>query len=98
MRNDDIIGRIGGDEFVAFALLGKQQSADTIANRIHDKLTAMNEISEKPYYIEASIGYVDFICEETISIQTLLKQADDALYEQKSHKRKSVLKEQDSAQ
>ena len=98
MRNDDIIGRIGGDEFVAFALLGRQQSADTIANRIHDKLTAMNEISEKPYYIEASIGYVDFICDDKTSIQTLLKQADDALYEQKSHKRKSVLKESDPAQ
>lgn len=93
LRNDDIIGRIGGDEFVAFALLGSQQSVDTIYNRIHAKLAAMNENCDKPYYIEASIGIVDFICDENVNIQSLLKKADDALYEDKSHKRKSVLKE-----
>lgn len=93
MRNDDIIGRIGGDEFVAFALLGNQQSADTIPNRIHARLAAMNEECDKPYYIDVSIGYVDFICSEDSNIQTLLKQADIALYEAKSHKRKSILKE-----
>ncbi len=93
LRNDDIIGRIGGDEFVAFALLGNQQSPETISNRIHQKLEIMNGNSDKPYYIEASIGIVDFICEESIDIQKLIKQADDALYESKRNKRKSVLKE-----
>lgn len=93
LRNDDIIGRIGGDEFVAFALLGNQQSADTISNRIHRKLEIMNNSCDKPYYIEASIGTVDFICDENANIQTLIKQADDALYKNKMHKRTSVIKE-----
>lgn len=93
LRNDDIIGRIGGDEFVAFALLGNQQSADTISNRIHRKLEIMNNSCDKPYYIEASIGTVDFICDENADIQTLIKRADDALYENKAHKRASVIKE-----
>lgn len=93
LRNDDIIGRIGGDEFVAFALLSSQQSADTISNRIHKKLEIMNKNSDKPYYIEASIGIVDFVCDADADIQKLIKKADDALYENKSHKRVSVLKE-----
>ena len=93
LRNDDIIGRIGGDEFVAFALLGGQQSAETISKRIHRKLEIMNSTCDKPYYIEASIGIVDFICDENADIQNLIKQADDALYENKAHKRASVLKE-----
>ena len=93
LRNGDIIGRIGGDEFVAFALLNSQQSADLIANRIHKRLADINANSDKPYYIEASIGIVDFICHTDLDIQTLIKQADDALYENKSHKRASVLKE-----
>lgn len=92
LRNNDIIGRIGGDEFVALALLGSQQSINTISSRIHKKLADMNETCEKPYYIEASIGIVDFICDENTDIQTLLKQADEALYENKSHKRASILK------
>lgn len=92
LRNGDIIGRIGGDEFVAFALLNSQQSADLIANRIHKRLADMNESSDKPYYIEASIGIVDFICHPDVDIQNLIKQADSALYENKSHKRASVLK------
>lgn len=93
LRNGDIIGRIGGDEFVAFALLNCQQSADLIANRIHKRLADINANSDKPYYVEASIGIVDFICHTDLDIQTLIKQADDALYENKSHKRASVLKE-----
>lgn len=93
LRGNDIIGRIGGDEFVAFAILGSQQSADTLSNRIRNKLEIMNRNCDKPYYIEASIGFVDFVCEETLDIQTLIKKADDALYENKSHKRRSVLKE-----
>ena len=93
LRNNDIIGRIGGDEFVAFAMLGSQQSADTISKRIKNKLEIMNKNCDKPYYIEASIGIVDFICDENTDIQTLIKKADDALYENKSHKRASVLKE-----
>lgn len=92
LRNNDIIGRIGGDEFVAFALLGSQQSINTISSRIRKRLADMNEVCEKPYYIEASIGIVDFICDENTDIQTLLKQADEALYENKSHKRASILK------
>ncbi|MBO5238760.1 MAG: GGDEF domain-containing protein [Lachnospiraceae bacterium] len=93
LRGNDIIGRIGGDEFVAFAILGSQQSADTLSNRIRNKLEIMNRNCDKPYYIEASIGIVDFVCEETLDIQSLIKKADDALYENKSHKRRSVLKE-----
>ncbi len=93
LRNDDIIGRIGGDEFVAFALLGNQQSADTISNRIHEKLETFNQNSEKPYYVEASIGIVNFICDPSADIQVLIKNADSALYENKSRKRKSVLKD-----
>lgn len=93
LRTNDIIGRIGGDEFVAFALLGGQQSAETISNRIHRKLEIMNSTCDKPYYIEASIGIVDFVCDENADIQTLIKKADDALYENKAHKRASVLKE-----
>ncbi len=92
LRGNDIIGRIGGDEFVAFALLGNQQSTETISNRIHNKLEIMNKNCDKPYYIDASIGIVDFVCDANMDIQELIKKADDALYENKSHKRKSVLK------
>lgn len=93
LRNDDIIGRIGGDEFVGFALLGNQQSAETISNRIHKKLEDFNTNSEKPYYVEASVGIFDFVCDPELDIQDLIKNADSALYENKSHKRTSVLKE-----
>ena len=94
LRNDDIIGRIGGDEFVGFALLGNQQSAETISNRIHKKLEDFNTNSEKPYYVEASVGIFDFVCDPELDIQDLIKNADSALYENKSHKRTSVLKEE----
>ncbi len=92
LRNGDVIGRIGGDEFVALALLGQQQSPDIIINRIKERLKKFNDASDKPYYVEASIGIVDFACRPEADLQALMKQADEALYEDKSKKRKSPVK------
>ena len=93
LKQEAIVGRIGGDEFVAFTMLDQSQSGESITEKIHSALAGVNATSDKPYYIEASIGFVNFTCSPDNNIQILLKQADDALYESKSHKRKSVLKD-----
>lgn len=91
---DDIIGRIGGDEFVAFAFLDDSERPQVIRNTIASLSKELNDTCGKPYYIDISLGVYTFTCSPSISIEEILHNADEALYENKKSKRKSVIKEQ----
>lgn len=93
-RSEDVIGRIGGDEFAAFALIhepGLIQKVKMDINKLSDEL---NRTSGKPYYIEMSFGIKEFICHPGLNISDVLKEADAILYKDKKLKRKNFLKEQ----
>ncbi|MBQ9278710.1 MAG: GGDEF domain-containing protein [Lachnospiraceae bacterium] len=92
--DDDIIGRIGGDEFVAFAFLDDAERPQVIRNTIASLSKDLNDTCGKPYYIDISLGVYTFTCTPSISIEEILHNADEALYENKKNKRKSVIKEQ----
>ncbi len=89
---DDIIGRIGGDEFVAFAFLDSAQRPSIIRNTIAKELKELNDTCDKPYYIDISVGICTFTCSPTLNIEEVLHHADEALYEHKKNKRTSVVK------
>ncbi len=91
-RPDDIIGRIGGDEFVSFAFVDNPDFITDVQNRIKELSHELNESCDKPYYIEMSVGISEFTCDFNIKIEDLLSQADNALYLNKRNKRASVLK------
>ncbi|MBQ7706903.1 MAG: GGDEF domain-containing protein [Lachnospiraceae bacterium] len=92
--DEDIIGRIGGDEFVAFAFLDDAEKPKVIRNTIATLSKDLNDTCGKPYYIDISLGVYTFTCTPSISIEEILHNADEALYENKKNKRKSVIKEQ----
>lgn len=82
-RNTDIVGRIGGDEFVAFAIVDEGCEADKIKKRLQDTLKNYSDNSGKPYPIEMSIGITEFKCSFTSDVYELLDEADTKLYEEK---------------
>lgn len=91
-RNQDIIARIGGDEFALLSILSTDSiGPETIRQRIADHVLRINETSEKPFYIELSLGIMKFQCLDQ-NIESLLKQVDELLYVNKQHKRSSVIK------
>ena len=91
-RASDIVGRIGGDEFVCFAFIDDLDFPKTVQARIQELSNELNETCGKPYYIEMSVGVSEFSCDPDIKIEDLLSQADSALYSNKRYKRMSVLK------
>lgn len=91
-RPTDIVGRIGGDEFICFAFLDEPDFAATVQERIQELSNELNATSGKPYYIEMSVGFSEFECEAGAKIEDLMSQADSALYTNKRYKRLSVLK------
>ncbi len=89
---DDIIGRIGGDEFVAFAFLDDPQKPSTVRNTIAEYSKELNDTCGKPYYIDISTGITTFVCSPTLNIEEALHNADKALYENKKNKRTNIMK------
>lgn len=91
-RTTDVVGRIGGDEFAAFALPGKTDNINQILHRITDISEKFNRNCDKPYYVNMSVGIYQFTCSSEIVLSDILEKADEILYQQKHNKRKSVLK------
>lgn len=91
--NSEIVGRIGGDEFVVCAFLDNAIDIPSMRNHIEAVTREYNikYAADKPYIIHTSVGVYPFVCSATLEIGELLSHADILLYEEKKHKR-SILK------
>ena len=86
------LARIGGDEFVAI-LACKDNEALKLISNVKTTLERINKTSGKPYYIECSMGSSGFVCNEDVDLESIIKQADEAMYEDKAKRRTSIRKE-----
>ena len=84
-REDDIIGRIGGDEFVI--LVKNYGSIDTLQTRVKQlcaRLVKSYDSYLEKYSVSASIG-VALFPDDATNYKELQKKADNALYFSKGH-------------
>ncbi len=90
LRRDDIIGRIGGEEFAIVLPNTNIQKASKIAERIRVSITQLNIKIDKITLpkISASFGVVE---NRNQNIDELLVQADATLYEAKNSGRDKVV-------
>lgn len=77
------LGRIGGDEFVAYLPLASQTAAELAANRIIRELGKAFTIDEREIYISASIGIVTSTPRYGSAVE-MLRDADTAMYAAKN--------------
>ena len=91
-RQADVVARMGGDEFAAFALVAGDNFGDMIKERIRESLKRMNDVSGKMYYVNMSIGTYEFVIGEENNIDQILNKADAALYVEKKNKVKVIYK------
>lgn len=89
-RESDVIGRIGGDEFVALAIETDAEDEVPIRDRLRRGLHAHNERASKPYALSMSIGVLYHEHAGEASLQDLLTRADMLMYEQKRAQRVSA--------
>jgi diguanylate cyclase (GGDEF)-like protein len=82
-RESDVIGRIGGDEFVVLLTnTAKTDSPDVLA-RLTDALKHFNRISRSGYRLAYSVEAVEYDPEMHHSIGELLQEADTHMYQSK---------------
>lgn len=86
VRAEDLLVRLGGDEFGIFMRPNVEDSAESLAGRIVEAVSTPITLSTgEKVSIGISIGIATFT-DSTDSMSTLLAQADQALYEAKRKK------------
>ncbi len=81
-RESDIVGRIGGDEFVAFMPIRDREAAEKKARELTEQLRRPLNTDAGPYTVTASIG-VALSSQAGADFETLYRCADTALYRAK---------------
>lgn len=84
-RNSDILARFGGDEFCALALDASIQNEHAIIERLKENLEQANA-KESRYSLAVSLGVARFNPRRPVSLEQLMKEADQAMYQVKRGK------------
>ncbi|WP_250035593.1 putative bifunctional diguanylate cyclase/phosphodiesterase [Paractinoplanes maris] len=83
VRANDTVSRLGGDEFVVLLpRLADDQTADTVADRIMHDLQKPLTVDDLMISVRASAG-ISITQGGTLDVDTLLREADEALYHAK---------------
>lgn len=88
LREIDIICRMGGDEFLLIFPDSSLKDAPLIKERLSKNLEKLNQKLAKPYKIDFSIGLSYYNPSTPLSIEELIRIADENMYEDKSKKKK----------
>jgi diguanylate cyclase (GGDEF)-like protein len=86
LRETDVVGRIGGDEF-AVAGQFSYDSITIVAERLRESAVARNTESLRRRALSFSVGYVTSEAGRHESLDELLAQADEAMYREKRGKK-----------
>ncbi len=90
-RSSDIIARMGGDEFVVFAMESEGFNVCVITQRLAAALDNLNAAGSNPFNLSLSTGIVrlDPRNPESSSLDDLISQADAIMYENKQKKKQN---------
>jgi len=85
-RSSDLIGRIGGDEFVVLAFQASDKNVKGIRDRLQENLDQHNRTNPN-FRLSLSLGVTTFNPHDEVLFEELLARADEDLYDQKRLKR-----------
>lgn len=79
-RSDDVVARIGGDEFAVLAAGRDAGAVEVLGQRLVDEVERSNQLDDAPR-LRLSIGVA--IAESGVSVATALRDADECMYSMK---------------
>lgn len=91
LRENDLLARFGGDEFVAFLVIKEEEQAVMVVERIQKQVAAYNAEKKPVYLLSISSGIRTFRIdnESAMRLSAYLTEADEKLYEEKRGKKQS---------
>ncbi len=83
------VGRLGGDEFIAFLSIDSEGGIERAGNEVRSRLEEINAKDRRPYTLSISYGGNFFTIDDDSvnNINSLMISADDRLYEMKRAKK-----------
>ncbi|HEX7667527.1 MAG TPA: diguanylate cyclase, partial [Polyangiaceae bacterium] len=88
-READLIARLGGDEYVVLAVDATPDNIAAISSRLRHNMEELNMQSGRPFRISVSVGASVYDPENDKSVEALLAEADQLMYEQKKARKPS---------
>jgi diguanylate cyclase (GGDEF)-like protein/PAS domain S-box-containing protein len=89
MREQDLIGRLAGDEFMALLNNTGRAEAKRVASRILEQISKIATVEGRPVSVSASVGIAVFP-EDGTSFDALFRASDSAMYTAKQHGKNRV--------
>jgi diguanylate cyclase (GGDEF)-like protein/PAS domain S-box-containing protein len=87
-RQADLIGRVGGDEFIVLMSESKDSwSEEAVIERLEQEIDKANSNAGRKYKVLLSLGTVRHAHTEPVTIDELMSEADQMMYEHKRIKK-----------
>ncbi len=86
-RSSDVLGRLGGDEFIVLAAVDPDGGMEKLILRLERKFESFNALKSCPYNLSISLGVAQLEPDGTQSMEELMARADAAMYENKRSKK-----------
>jgi diguanylate cyclase (GGDEF)-like protein len=86
-RTSDIVARMGGDEFAILAIDPEDDNPDFLTGRLQGRIDALNSQENRPYKLSISVGCSSYDPGKPCSLDELMAQADERMYEQKRQRK-----------
>jgi diguanylate cyclase (GGDEF)-like protein/PAS domain S-box-containing protein len=87
-RESDILGRIGGDEFVVLAIEPADSNIDLFKTRLLHAVNSFNATGTRRYTLSLSMGVARYSPDSHYSLSDLIAHADTLMYEEKHMKKR----------
>ena len=89
-RDSDVIGRMGGDEFVVLTIDVAENDLSSIQDRLQKNVDIRNNQSISGYALSFSLGAIQVDLDASVTMEELLSQADAAMYKHKQARKRTV--------
>lgn len=83
IRDADVAGRIGGDEFAVLLSVKSPEDVDRMVDRLRESVDRENREAKRGYEIAYSVGLVMYDERKHHSVHDLIHEADQRMYEHK---------------
>src|SRR5690606_14049972 len=87
VRADDILGRVGGEEFAALLAGASEDEAARVAERIRREVEQIRFMPDDERVLSLTVSIGGTICIPEASVSELMRAADKRLYEAKNRGR-----------
>ena len=89
-RDSDVVGRMGGDEFVVMMIDATEDDLAGMRVRLQNNVDAYNLQALNGYALAFSLGVIRVDMNSTVTMEALLSEADAAMYKHKQSRRRTA--------